>query len=155
MLAVMVASGAWARPHRIPQNDPATIPLRVVLSHNGVRFANCVFGPREIPERTGADVRVSTTFGADSPIWARCYLPDPFAGGDAVDVITIDHQPPVEIAWDRVASGAVSRMVAYGVVLRDQLGALAPGTHRVQIEGALKRGAKRTRLYMGEFVYVR
>ena len=155
MLAIIVASGAWARPHRIPQNDPATIPLRVVLSHNGVRFANCVFGAREVPERTGAEVRVGNEFGGASEIWGRCYLPDPFPGGEAVDVITIDHQPPIEIVWDRVASGAVSRMVAYGVVLRDQLSALAPGTHRVQIEGALKRGGKRVRLYMGEFVYVR
>ena len=152
---VMIASAAWARPHRIPSNDPATIPMRVVLSQNGHRFANCVFGAREVPERTGPDVRVTTEFGGSAEIWGRCYLPDPFPGGEAVDVITIDHQPPIEIAWDRVASGAISRMVAYGVVLRDQLSALTPGTHRVQIEGMLKKSSKRVRLYMGEFVYVR
>jgi hypothetical protein len=151
----MLSSVASARPHRIPSNDPATIPLRVVLTHGGVRFSNCVFGAREVPERTGADVRVGVEFGGASEIWGRCYLPDPFPGGEAIDVITIDHQPPIEILWDHVSSGAFSRLVAYGVVLRDPLSTLAPGTHRVQIEGQLKRGAKRIKLYMGEFVYVR
>jgi hypothetical protein len=112
---MLVAAVADARPHRLPSHDPAlAMPMRVVLSQKGTRFANCIFGAAEVPERAGGDVRVQSQFDESTNIWGRCYLPDPFSGGEAADLVSIDDQPAGELAWEREPGGALSRLSPYG-----------------------------------------
>jgi hypothetical protein len=158
-LVLSLSKDAHARPHRAASaNDPMrTMPMRIVLEQRGVRWANCIFGTREIAEQTPPDTRTQTQFDDTTPIWGRCYLPDPFAtrAGDFVDHISVDGKPLAEQPWDRVAKGAWSRSVPYGALLRSALAALPPGGHMITVEGALKHGGKRLKLYEGEFRYVR
>lgn len=135
-------------------------PLRIVVKQNGVASSNCVFARRELAEGALADAAMATEFARGEPIWGRCFFPTPVAAlraGELVDVITVDGKR----AWEQgytvpPAAGALSRLVAYGELLRGLFDGLAPGAHLVQIEGvARRRGARPTRLYVGTFRFLR
>jgi hypothetical protein len=131
-------------------------PLRVVVADNIGRVANCVFSVEEIAERAPVGTPTRKEFHHGDALWARCFLPAPIGKNQArelVDMIFVDGTPtPTPQAYEEaLPATAVSRLVAYSMVLRNFLAALTPGTHRIRIEGRL-RGK---RLYQGELTYVR
>jgi hypothetical protein len=159
---------AGARPHRITNVSPEAAaargalkapPLRVVLQDKRAKWANCLFSTRELAERAPPGTPTRDSFDAGEPIWGRCYLADPLGAnraGELVDVITVDGKKAWEQAYDQaLPSGALARLVPYGEVLRTLLSGLGAGAHRIEIEGTLRRGRRVTRLYAGEFRFVR
>ena len=73
-----------------------------------------------------------------------------------MDVITVDGKRAWEQAYDQPqAPDALGRLVPYGELLRPLLRGLAPGTHRVTVEGTWRRGSRPSTIYRGAFRYVR
>jgi hypothetical protein len=137
----------------------AATPLRIVIKSGGAKLANCVFSTVVLPEVGPPPGPIRTQFGAGEPIWGRCFLPERAGANrphELVDVVSVDGKQLWEQAYDRaVPPGALGRTVPYGELLRGVLAALAPGSHRVVIEGWWRRGKKPTRAYRGEFRYSR
>lgn len=150
------AARAEAKP---PRRGGEKFPLRVVIQERGNSVANCVFSTVELPPNAPYSSPQRNAFAAGEPIWGRCFLPSkpgPSRAGDLVDFVSVDGKPAWEQAYDlALPSDAQARLVAYGDVLRSVLAKLAPGGHRVEIVGRLRRGKKNVALYRGGFRYVR
>ena len=152
------ASPALARPRSRSQR-PLDPPLRVVLTRDGVRQANCVFSTAELAEMAGGAAPVRNSFQAGEAVWGRCFFPERLGAnkpGELIDTIFVDGKKTFEQAYQQpVPSDAASRSVPYSEVLRTLLATIGGGGHRVRIEGVLRRGSRALRLYSGEFGYVR
>jgi len=112
-----------------------------------------------VPVEAQVTTVLRDSFSAREPIWGRCYLPARLGAnrpGELVDVITVDGKRAWEQAYDRAEPpDSLARLVPYGELLRPLLSGLAPGEHRVTVEGTWRRGARPSTIYRGAFRYVR
>jgi hypothetical protein len=131
----------------------------MLVKVGGAWISNCVFSTGEIPEKGFPPAGTQQQFHAGQPLWGRCYLPEPAGAnrpGELVDVVRVDGKPVWEQAYTRaLPPDALGHSVPYSEVLRDVLGKLGPGTHRVVIEGFWRRGRREVRAYRGALLYSR
>jgi hypothetical protein len=166
----LVSPTANARPQRravdslaptASSSAVASMPLRLVVAERRThaRYANCIFSTVEVPVEAQVTTPLRDSFAAREPIWGRCYLPERLGAnrpGELVDVITVDGKRVWEQAYDQaLPADALARLVPYSEVLRPLLRGLAPGGHRVTVEGSWRRGKKLSTIYRGAFRYVR